>query len=150
MVDATLNGVVTTDSPPSVSVHVYGPGDIVGIDPNVVIRTEPRPYTSNFEPNYLAGIEFGSHHGGDVFQAGTGIGHERTVRLSDDTRRLVLVVLVGDLADDLLQHVLDGHQAGDAAVFVRHQRHVVMALAEVAQSLREPRKTGDRRNFRGN
>ena len=38
---------------------------------------------------------------------------------------LVRVVLVCDLADDLLQHVLDGDQAGDCAVLVDEQRHVV-------------------------
>lgn len=41
-----------------VTVSVYGPGDVTGIDPNLVIRTEPRHLTNNFEPNYLAGIEF--------------------------------------------------------------------------------------------
>lgn len=44
--------------PPSVSVRLYGPGDIAGIDPRMVIRTEPRALTVNFEPNYLCGIEF--------------------------------------------------------------------------------------------
>src|SRR5690606_32331375 len=34
------------------------------------------------------------------------------------------VVLVGDLADDLLQDVLDGDQAGGAAVLVLHDREV--------------------------
>jgi len=58
-IDSTLNGVVSTLSPPpGTKVAVYGPGDIVGIHSNMVIRTEPRPGTSNFEPNYLAGIEF--------------------------------------------------------------------------------------------
>lgn len=57
-IDATLNGSVTTVSPPDTTVGVYGPGDVVGIDPNIVIRTEPRNYTSNFEPNFVAGIEF--------------------------------------------------------------------------------------------
>ena len=38
--------------------HIFGPGDVVGIDPRQIIRTEPRPFTSNFEPNYLCGIEF--------------------------------------------------------------------------------------------
>ena len=46
---------------------------------------------------------------------------------------LGLVVLVVDLADDLLQHVLDRHQSGDAAVLVDHDRHVVARLAELAQ-----------------
>src|SRR5207247_1640547 len=39
-------------------VELFGPGDIKGIDPRHVIRTEPRHATVNFEPNYLAGIEF--------------------------------------------------------------------------------------------
>ncbi len=44
--------------PPKVTVQLYGPGDIAGIDPGMVIRTEPRQFTVNFEPNYLCGIEF--------------------------------------------------------------------------------------------
>ena len=43
---------------PPVTVNVFGPGDVIGIDPRYVIRTEPRPFTVNFEPNYLCGIEF--------------------------------------------------------------------------------------------
>jgi hypothetical protein len=46
---------------------------------------------------------------------------------------LVEVVLVLDVADDLLEHVLDGDQAGHAAVFVDHDGHVVVVRAEVAQ-----------------
>jgi hypothetical protein len=44
--------------PPSVTVQLYGPGDIAGVDPRMVIRTEPRQFTVNYEPNYLTGIEF--------------------------------------------------------------------------------------------
>jgi hypothetical protein len=44
--------------PPSVTAELYGPGDIAGIDPRMLIRTEPRQFTVNFEPNYLCGIEF--------------------------------------------------------------------------------------------
>jgi hypothetical protein len=44
--------------PPSVAVQLYGPGDIAGIDQRMVIRTEPRQFTVNYEPNYLSGIEF--------------------------------------------------------------------------------------------
>jgi hypothetical protein len=40
------------------SVQIYGPGDILGLEQRAVSRTEPRPYISNFEPNYLAHIEF--------------------------------------------------------------------------------------------
>src|SRR5271166_2412778 len=39
-------------------VEMFGPGDIKGLILLHVIRTEPRNDTPNFEPNYLAGIEF--------------------------------------------------------------------------------------------
>lgn len=39
-------------------VQLYGPGDIVGIDTRVIVRTEPRDWITSFEPNYLAHIEF--------------------------------------------------------------------------------------------
>jgi hypothetical protein len=42
----------------SVSVQVYGPGDVVGIDPRVVIRTEPRQLAADFEPNYFPAVDF--------------------------------------------------------------------------------------------
>jgi hypothetical protein len=41
-----------------VNVQTYGPIDILGFDVRHVVRTEPREFTPNFEPNYLAGIEF--------------------------------------------------------------------------------------------
>jgi hypothetical protein len=44
--------------PPAVTVKLFGPGDIAGIDPRMIVRTEPRQFTVNFEPNYLCGIEF--------------------------------------------------------------------------------------------
>jgi hypothetical protein len=37
---------------------LYGPGDVVGIDPNQVVRRTPRPGDHQAEPNYLAAIEF--------------------------------------------------------------------------------------------
>src|ERR1700736_1376342 len=39
-------------------VALFGPGDIVGIDRRAIVRTEPREWSTNFEPNYLAHIEF--------------------------------------------------------------------------------------------
>ena len=39
-------------------VEIYGPGDIVGIDSKAIVKTEPRNWISNFEPNYLPFIEF--------------------------------------------------------------------------------------------
>ncbi len=37
---------------------LYGPGDIVGVDPRLVIRTDPRPGSADVEPNYFPLIEF--------------------------------------------------------------------------------------------
>jgi len=52
-IDVTLN---------SEGVHkefaLIGPGDIIGINPHVVVRTEPLRWITNFEPNYLAFVEF--------------------------------------------------------------------------------------------
>jgi hypothetical protein len=39
-------------------VQLVGPGDIVGLDDRVVFRTEPRNWITNFEPNFLAHVEF--------------------------------------------------------------------------------------------
>jgi len=39
-------------------VRLYGPGDVIGIDPQQVVRTEPRHMTMDFEPNYFPAIEF--------------------------------------------------------------------------------------------
>src|SRR5699024_11386824 len=43
------------------------------------------------------------------------------------------VVLVGDLPDDLLEHVLDGDDAGHSAVLVDHHRDVDVAGLHLAQ-----------------
>jgi hypothetical protein len=45
------------DAPPR-QVLLVGPGDITGIAPQMVIRTEPRPGIASFEPNYLPYIDF--------------------------------------------------------------------------------------------
>lgn len=45
-------------SPVEQAVQIYGPGDVVGVDPRAISRTEPRPFANNVEPNYLAHIEF--------------------------------------------------------------------------------------------
>jgi hypothetical protein len=51
-----VNGSVT----PSVTttVRLRGPADVVGIDANQIIRMEPHPGTSDFEPNYFPCVEF--------------------------------------------------------------------------------------------
>ena|SRR5271165_756532 len=47
----------TTQPVPSVLVETQGPGDVGGFEARHVVRTEPREFTANFEPNYLAAIE---------------------------------------------------------------------------------------------
>ncbi|MEO8513359.1 MAG: hypothetical protein ABI543_07365 [Ignavibacteria bacterium] len=37
---------------------LIGPGDIIGVNRNMVIRTEPISWITDFEPNYLAFVEF--------------------------------------------------------------------------------------------
>ena len=39
-------------------VALYGPGDLVGVDGRVVVRTEPRNWITNFEANYLPAVDF--------------------------------------------------------------------------------------------
>ena len=39
-------------------VQLYGPGDVIGVDPRSIVRTEPRDWVTNFDPNYLAFVEF--------------------------------------------------------------------------------------------
>ena len=36
-----------------------GPGDVLGIDPRQIVRTEPTAGTTDFEPNYFAHLELG-------------------------------------------------------------------------------------------
>ena len=43
---------------PSVAVRLRGSADVVGIDANQVVRTDPRPGTTTFEPNCFPSIEF--------------------------------------------------------------------------------------------
>ncbi|HEY7402702.1 MAG TPA: hypothetical protein VIB39_04225 [Candidatus Angelobacter sp.] len=59
-VTAQQGSTATVDNSTKRSVELFGPGDIIGLDPRHIIRTEPRNFTVNFEPNYLCGIEFDS------------------------------------------------------------------------------------------
>jgi len=42
----------------SKEINLYGPGDITGIDSRAVVRTDPRHWITDFEPNYFPLIEF--------------------------------------------------------------------------------------------
>jgi hypothetical protein len=49
---STLTSQVARD------VELYGPGEVIGIESRAIVRTDPRPWITNVEPNYLAHIEF--------------------------------------------------------------------------------------------
>src|SRR5262245_38108989 len=55
---AKKDGTTTTAVSGNVDLTLYGPADIIGIDTRLIVRTEPKPGTRNFEPNYLAAIDF--------------------------------------------------------------------------------------------
>lgn len=40
------------------NIELYGPGDIIGIDSKAIVKTEPRNWITNFEPNCLPYIDF--------------------------------------------------------------------------------------------
>jgi hypothetical protein len=44
--------------PISKQVQLLGPGDVIGINPRVVVKTDPRHWVTDFESNYLPYIEF--------------------------------------------------------------------------------------------
>ena len=70
----------------------------------------------------------------EVRDLGLRLDAEAAAGLGDDVvLALVEVVLVLDVADDLLEHVLDRHEARHAAVFVDDDRDVVAVGAELAQ-----------------
>ena len=65
-----------------------------------------------------------------VVDAGAAVHARLVVGDGHDHRLLLDVVLVLDLADDLLDQVLDGDQAGRAAVLVEHDGDVDLAALE--------------------
>src|SRR6185503_12104500 len=54
--DATQPGGAS--EPVSKTPQLLGPGDVVGINPRAIVKTEPRNWITDFEANYLPYIEF--------------------------------------------------------------------------------------------
>lgn len=50
-----------------------------------------------------------------------------------DERAIVYIVFIVNFADDFLQHILDGDQAGHTAILVHHNGHVQAAAAKFLQ-----------------
>lgn len=56
--EVTVSLQVNERSPLSKDVQLVGPGDVLGINPRAIVKTEPRNWITDFEPNYLSFIEF--------------------------------------------------------------------------------------------
>jgi len=54
----TKPGAAPLVQPVAQDIALYGPGDIVGIEQRAIMRTDPRPWITDYESNYLAAIEF--------------------------------------------------------------------------------------------
>jgi hypothetical protein len=57
-VSLTLNDGAVDGAPIQKSFKLMGPGDIIGCNQDLVVRTEPRAWVTDFEPNYLAFVDF--------------------------------------------------------------------------------------------
>ena len=55
---AKQDGAVATAVSGNVDLTLYGPADVIGIDQRLIVRTEPRANVTDFEPNYLAAVDF--------------------------------------------------------------------------------------------
>ncbi|MCK0198120.1 hypothetical protein MWN34_14495 [Ancylobacter sp. 6x-1] len=57
---ASVEFTLTLNAEPPLTVvsQLRGPADVTGIDVHQVIRMEPRPYSTDFEPNHFASVEF--------------------------------------------------------------------------------------------
>jgi hypothetical protein len=53
-----------------------------------------------------------------------------------------MLLLVTDLADDLFNHVLDGHEAHDPAILVHDHRQPLSILLKVAEQVVDPNRLG--------
>ncbi|MFJ8469573.1 hypothetical protein [Streptomyces swartbergensis] len=53
-IEVVVGGAGTVSTKTALS----GPGEVIGLDPTVIVRTVPRPNSTNVEPNYLAAVEF--------------------------------------------------------------------------------------------
>jgi hypothetical protein len=55
-----LKATLAINSTPGnpITVRLRGPADVLGIDPNEIVRVDPKPNTNDFEPNYFPAIEF--------------------------------------------------------------------------------------------
>lgn len=76
-----------------VDLTVYGPGDVLGVDTRLVVRTDPVAFASDVEPNYLPAVDFDLP---DLPWMFTPVGAPESQRLAP---WLVLVCVDADVVD---------------------------------------------------
>jgi hypothetical protein len=69
--------VINHTNSTEVTARIYGPGDVTGIDPGQIVRTDPPHQASNFETNYFPAIEFGRPDFPWLFTPARGDGQDR-------------------------------------------------------------------------
>lgn len=55
---ADQDGNATAPVTGSMGLRLFGPADVVGIDTRLILRCDPKPNATSFEPNYLALVDF--------------------------------------------------------------------------------------------
>jgi hypothetical protein len=85
----------------TVNLSLYGPGDVLGIDPRLIVRTTPSAGTTNFEPNFLPAIDFDPPDFAWLFTP--------AMADADDRLRPWLVLIVVDRAVVKSPRVLTNH-----------------------------------------
>ena len=78
-------------------------------------------------------LKLGAEIAVELLDARLRLDRELPLAFLADVEIVVDVVLIADVADDLLEHVFDRDQAGHAAVLIHDDRHVVMADAELLE-----------------
>lgn len=56
--DLSASLVVNETPGPPISIQLRGPADVTGIDARQIVRMEPAPESTDFEPNFFACVEF--------------------------------------------------------------------------------------------
>src|SRR5450756_1593966 len=73
--------------------------------------------------------------------------HHEEVAVTPDLDVMLAVFLFLELADDLLEDVLEGDEADGGAELIHHQRHVLTLAPQIAQHLVDQRRFGDPREW---
>jgi hypothetical protein len=93
-VDSARDGGAAAQDDVDVKVQLYGPGDVIGIDPRHIIRSDPEDGAQTFEPNYFATVEF--HHPDFPWLFSVAAPKDEGTQPSGVRPWLVLVVLADD------------------------------------------------------